>query len=272
MTRLKTAIDRDRIPVEPAARYADLAPWLVGSPYEVRAVLRRKIADEQLSLTQTLDREWGAENVSLLESALPRFGGEDVLAHPRHGRGARAQGADDRGGRRARTTSPRASSRSIARKPGSEFMRAAPLLPENAFAFAHLKVDVTRFLDAFFQRPELFTAADLGNLADALRSVPELGDMAGLKEKLARICDGRLSLGFFKEDRDGLDKPTPGYFVAWHLQDEKELKRILDAIGSGSGRGLPMVPARSAIWCASRSPRSTTTRSSCRRESSTTRA
>ena len=229
------AQDRDRSRPHPARARSRGTPTSLRRSWHrrtrSRAVVRRKIADEQLNLTQTLDREWGAENVSLLESALPRFGGEDLLL---------TLAMDETLELKVRMTeaSPRPNDIAKSFKPfdreeaGSEFLRAAPLLPETAFAFAHLKVDVPRFLDAFFQRPELFTAADLGNLADALRSVPELGDLAGLKEKLARICDGSLSLGFFKQDRDGLDKPTPGYFVAWHLQDEKELKRILDAIGA----------------------------------------
>jgi hypothetical protein len=229
ITRLKTTIERDRLPASPAPRYAELSPDPAGSPYEVRAIVRRRIADEQLQLSSRLDREWGRDNVALLEATLPRFAGEDMLAvvtldedldltlrigegSPRQhdlGRSFRAYPRDDA---------------------GVAFGRVAPLLPESTFAFAHLLVDVPQFLEAFFQRPEIFTAADLANLRDALQSVPDLGDLSGLKNKLAQICDGKVSIGFFKQDRDVLDKPAAGCFVAWHLQDEKELRRLLDSL------------------------------------------
>jgi hypothetical protein len=231
ISRLKTTIERDRLPASPPSRYADLAQGVGGSPYEARAVVRRKVADAQLGLTQQLNNNWGADNVSLLEAALPRFGGDDVLV---------TLAVDEALDVKARMLEGAARMHDLARsyrpserdEAGIALMRAAPLLPASTFAFCHLKVDVIQFLDAFFQRSELFNPSDISNLADGLRSLPELNDLNGLKEKLARVCDGKTSVGFFKEDREGLDKPTPGYFVAFHLQDEKELKRVLDAIGT----------------------------------------
>lgn len=226
ISRLKTTMERDRLPASPPPRFAALSPEPGASPYEVRAVVRRRLADQQLQLSNRLEAEWGRENVSLLEATLPRFGGEDVLI---------ALSLDDvldlrlrivEGASHQHDLSP--TFKNYPRDDASmAFQRAAPLLPESTFAFTHLTVNVPRFLDAFFQRPELFNAADINNLKDALRSVPGVDDLDGLKHKLAQICDGEVSIGFFTQDREILDKPAPGNFVVWHLQDETELRKLL---------------------------------------------
>jgi hypothetical protein len=229
ITRLKTTIERDRLPASPAPRYADLAPEIGASPYEARAIVRRRVADTQLHLSERLNEQWGRENVALLEATLPRFSGEDLLV---------TLGVDDVLELKLRVTEgaprPNDLGPSFRVYPKEEaaiaFGRAAPLLPDTTFAFAHFLVDVPQFLDAFFQRSEIFVPADLSNLADALRSVPEIENLTGLKEKLAKICDGKLSIGFFKEDREVIDKPAAGCFIAWHLRDVDELRRLLSAV------------------------------------------
>jgi hypothetical protein len=229
ITRLKTTIERDRLPASPPFRYAGLSPDLGASPYEVRAVVRRKVADAQLQLSARLDAEWGRDNVSLLEATIPRFGGEDVVV---------TLALDDVLDLRLRIVeaAPRQHdlSQSLRNYPREDaamaFQRAAPLLPDSTFAFTHFRADVPRFLDAFFQRSELFSAADINNLKDALKSVPGVDDLAGLKNKLAQISDGRISIGFFTQDREPLDKAAPGHFVAWQLQDETELRNLISAV------------------------------------------
>jgi hypothetical protein len=229
ITRLKTTIERDRLPISPPARYADLVPESDASPYEVRAVAKRHVVDSQLRLSNRLVEKWGRENVNLLESALPRFGGDDLLL------ALSIDGALDlrlrmrEGG--ARQYDLARSFRRFDREDASlAFRQAAPLFPDSTYAYSYLEVDVVQFLDAFFQRPELFSPADHSNLSEALKSVEALKDLNGLKNKLASICDGKVGIGFFKQDREVLDKAATGYFVAWHLQDQKGLDGLLASI------------------------------------------
>ena len=158
ITRLKTTIERDRLPGEPRRR-GTRTSLRASAPRPTRSApsCGGKSPTSSSTSPQRSNEKWGAENVSLLEATLPRFGGEDVLVTL-----AVDEALDLRIRMIEACPAPERHREELPplRSGGREHRvqaRGAAAARESTFAFAHLKVDVTQFLDAFFQRPEIFT-------------------------------------------------------------------------------------------------------------------
>ncbi|HYC77855.1 MAG TPA: hypothetical protein VEI02_09525 [Planctomycetota bacterium] len=229
LARLKTAADRDSIPAAPIERYRALTEDSADTRREVRLLARRDLADARLGVSDRLTALWGEGDVRLLQAALPRLGGDDLAIRL----------AVDEDLRLAlRTAEAPPSLDDLAPAYGrftrdrllAAFDADAPFLPASTFAVGRFEVAVKRFLTALFGRREIFSVADRSNLADALAAIPEFGSLDGLSTRLDDLCDGGLTLGFFRQDRESLDKTTPGYAAVLSLRDESRMRGLFDAL------------------------------------------
>lgn len=229
VARLKTRLERERLPDEPAERYRSLDEGASEARSEIRALVRRRTGDDQLAFTARLEELWGKKDVQLLQCALPRLGGQDLTARLR---------IDD--DFVLRIAAPEGQSAvadlAAAYQPFTRshleraFSDDAAYLPGSAFAFARFDVALPRFLSALFKRPEIFSDADLSLLRDGLASVPEFGTIEGFSDRFSDYCDGGLTLGFFTQDRENGSRPAPGLVVVMSLRDEDGLRRLVDAL------------------------------------------
>ena len=228
IVRLRTSVGRDGIPLIPEMRFGPLGAD-AGSR-EVRALVRRDVADAQTGLSTTLHNLWGPSNLSLARASVPRPAGEDLVFRIDVGDAfaASISGTEAVPSDTDLATAFRPFSKALL---GSMFDRAAPLLPSSTFAFGAFDVDLERFVVNLFSRPELFSDGDRRTLADALKQVPEFGDVGGLARKLATLCEGSMTLGFFAQDRPVYDDAAvAGFAVVLPLSDEPGMSRLLDAL------------------------------------------
>lgn len=229
VARLKTRIERDRMPDAPDARYAELAADERTAWTEVRALARREIADGQIGFTERLRELWGADDVALLECALPRLSGKDLVLKLRVD--------DDLSlAMRAPAGPPAADDLAAAYGPFSRaelertFGADARFFPAGTFAYGRFDVELRRFLATLFRRREVFSRADVSNLADGFAAIPEFGTIDGFVDRLADLCEGGLSFGFFTEEREPTAKSVPGYALVLPLRDEPALRRLVETL------------------------------------------
>lgn len=246
VARLKTRLERERLPDEPAERYRALNEGAATAWTEIRALVRRDAGDAQLGFTARLNELWGANDVLLLKSLLPRLGGEDLVATLR---------VDDDLVLRLKAPEGRAAADDLspAYQPFSKgaldrhFADDAPYFPASTFAYARFDFALQRFLSALFKRPELFSPADLSNLRDGFATMPEFGTIEGFVDRVAESCDGGAALAFFTQDRAGVatdarTRPTPGYALALSVRDESSVRGLLETmrervrLGGASGK------------------------------------
>ncbi len=229
LQRLKADIDRDGLPHRPKDRYAPLAAKTAASQKEIRAIVNRSIADAQLDLSRNLDEQWGPDNVALTQAILPRIAGTDLFVRLVVDDFTQLSIKTMEGIAKPADLSP--AYQPFPKDVAVEALRrSAPLLPASTFAFGHFEVDTRRFLAALFQRPEVFSRADLSALNDALSSLREIKTVDGLVEAIDDTCHGSLSLAFFKQDREPLDNSEPGVATVFELKDEARLRTLIAAI------------------------------------------
>jgi hypothetical protein len=241
VARLKTRLERERLPDAPAARYRLLDEGAAEARSEVRALVRRTTGDEQLGLTQRLQELWGEKDVRLVQALLPRLGGEDLTARLH---------IDDEF--ILRMNAPEGQSAlddlAAAYQPFARlrleraFAEDAAFLPAGTFAFARFELALPQFLAALFRRSEIFSPADLSLLRDGLATVPEFGTIEGFTQRFADLCDGGMTLGFFTQDREGGSRPAPGFAAVFSLRNEESLRALAETLrervrrGAGDGR------------------------------------
>ncbi len=228
IVRLRTSVGRDGIPLVPEARFGPLGADI--DPREIRALVRRDVADSQTGLSATLDNLWGPTNVSLVRASVPRPGGADLLFRVDVGDvfSASISGQESSPGDQDLSTAFRPFPKPLV---GASFDRSAPLLPASTFAFGVFDVDLERFITNLFARPELFSPADRRTLNDALAGIPEIADVSGLARTIGGLCEGTMSLAFFAQDRPAYeDAAVAGFAVTLPLRDEAAMLRLLDSL------------------------------------------
>jgi hypothetical protein len=225
VARMKTSVEREGLPLKPADRFRTLADGIDTAWSEIRALVRRDAADDQLGLTRRLEELWGPGDVRLLRSLLPRMSGEDLTARLRVEDSLTLRFLAPEGVAAADDLSP---SYRIFGRPALDraLQDDGRFLPPETFAFGRFDVEMDAFLRALFRRPEVFSEADLSNLTDAFAATPEFGSIPGFVDKVSALCDGGVSIGFFKQEREAGERPTPGFAVVLTLRDEASARAI----------------------------------------------